>query len=1816
MSASNDPQRRGTPIFQNDAIQSEFGFLPFEAAAGNIYDVAVNETPISVTDALGPLDLSFSRSFSDTVTVTDSVSVDDVTISEVISITDTLLTTTSYHRILSDTIVIADQTVGQAVNVETEDSLSFVTDYAKVEAYSVGPVVMDPDGLGGTVPFPEEVRYDRIEDSGNFIFKPFPQEGVPFQALYVVPIVKVHQQGSHGASVSDGVDAQNFFSPVFRITGLTTIAPTVVSVVGRNVTITDQSTVSDSFLIEVFGAHSAQRASGFVSGDQDGYIEILNGRAPGIYRIVDVIDTTHLKLDRPLPLVDVDNGNLSWRFTSAVQSFHFRTNTKITDQSNYVLRAHNLITRAGLPYQYSVNIYTAGIDHPRVIAASITDEGHCLVQYDQAMQVDPAFVLPSEYTFTGPSQVRVLKAWSYSPTQVALELQGLQAGSYTLQVNFSGTPKDLAGNPIDPVYSQAVFTGSIPLTTRSIFTDRGPIAKPGLTIQSGSGALVDGIASVLLPGSSLNTSHIGHYVRLGQMGQAPTSSSSVSGSFVTIIDTITAPDSLKVELVGASSTSTVYSSLNGIFRVDGILTGTRAKLQASFSLPAAAYGLLYWELINPRNGEIADDPTDVQVKINGLVVTPQAVVGLLGQVILPTIPNPSDDVKVDYSWVCNPTVEVRRLNSREFRLNAWNVASSAGPSQHQYRYNNTLIVPSDYEPLDMLATLDQPQNRELHYRAYERAYTPVLNDPTLLLLNSPIHKIAFPAPQRTLSEEFVFYEGTALPENETNPWAKHGAGSASVSAGVLTVIDNVSGPFPYGQPIFWTQDLDLTFSHTFAMSWRFLISSVTVPDGVFSGVSAGYTDESAAYVVGFLTVAGVNKIGILKRGAGDRPDLISSWTGGLDSVGSPTLAPANFDWDILHSYRIFRDLNGVIRVFVDGDITETLRILPNEAPFLEELAAPFDEIQGAFFGSISRPSENQSQWDFVRFLILPTNPLQSSPSSFVSYEGTVPPEVDGRPWTPIGFHGHETILSNSFLLLDSTSATDPSTEAQVGLMGGDFRGFVRMEPLLTAASQVVIDVQVQLLTHTHGLDPYGLTFAVDDGNHLIQVAFLADRPTPKLSYGGRSSPENFSPYIWTALGGAGASMEGRTLVINDTIAGDGKVYFIEDLSPPLSDARVVGATTDYFMEFQNRVVTYTADGSGFAGAFGQVFDGSRIVGVMLSVVAGVKKVQLHSDGVPVQTFTFNWGDGLAHTYRIAKSTAGDLVSLFVDGTFIGSSAYSSFTASSGDGMVSFGSSTPASSLALSKVEWSYCNAWRTRSDLKRYIGIWKGYDNQALTGYHLPLKVSGRNATISGNALGDTLANYIVQGCVAGDHLVVDSGPNKGVYEVAGVGSATSLTILGTWPLNPSQVDYRIVRETDWATSHKYRLNRDSTGDVALLFESLSDPLIRIGYNSIDLPNSGVGKIKTLTNGLPAIAFGSFSAENLEQSSWDHVRYGITRNATELKQAPHHQVLNRWNVMQSPERLYTTLSHEITDFKSSSTGVIPKKSPDFLADPGLLAFTQLNDSTPLVPSTQTFQVRAPFATQTYISTLNNPDDVLNNSGSFTLNDGTIRYQLVVPDDVLYSSLEVIEQSTGDPGLLTPFGDCCGPSFSGLNYTGESCLIYTGQVIPELDTSAPTPWSRQSDVPPDVFASVAGGVLTFGSVGSRTVYKNNTTLPDAPGLQTEAKFKLRLRDDSTLGTGDTQVRFGMSCPGLTIGLAFVTTVLGDRYVYIFDLNNGNQLGAISFDFLDGVFHTYHIVRNPGNGIIRVFIDTDVVSSRDIALLTDRPYVTDNLLVESL
>lgn len=1228
-----------------------------------------------------------------------------------------------------------------------------------------------------------------------------------------------------------------------------------------------------------------------------------------------------------------------------------------------------------------------------------------LVELSEDLMVDSVLLNPASYSVTGPSVVTVLKVFTASSKVVALHVSGLIPGTYIATVTGAVHAVDL-----DTITgpNSASFQAQIPYANRSLFTSKGPIAKPPRLIQYGTRWSVQTTptrffgnvttSEVVLPGASLNSSHVGLYLRLEA-----------------------APD--VVDLVNG-----------GDYKILEVINSTRVRVQASFRAPASDFNnnliVNAWTVYDPNTGFIADIGSDVMVRVNGNPVPVDRVVGLLGQIILATPPAPGSNISVDYSWINDPAVEIRRLNSSEFASNRW-VRAEGVSGRRVFPYRNAIQSTHNAHSRiladDIRAPQPQPLLREMFYRAYERAYTAASNDPTLLLLNTPKNRIAFPPLSRQISEVSVAYDANSLPEADlTNPWQRIGTGTASVSSGILTVISNTVGPFPDGQPFYWTRGVDLTFPHAYATTWRLRIDS-TIPDGVFTGICTGWSDSSRVVILGYLLDGGVRKIGFLTRGNGDNPALITGWSGGVDSLGNPTGLPFEFDWSLLHSYRLFRDTSGVVRFYVDGEVVASLAISEDQLPFLEELNDSFNAIQNIFFGALSREATSQSDWDFVHYLVLPTNPQQSVPSAFASYTPTLLPEDSSPPWTPVGYHGNENLLSGA-LILDSTSATDPATAGEVGLVGGDFKGFTRIEPLLSASSNTVLDFEVSLRTFTHGIAPNAVMAAVDDGNRLVQVCFFPTTPQPKISYPGRSLPQEATPRPWTSLGGQTAVMVGRTLRIEDSSLVDGRVFAIQDLEAPTSPNRIFETVIDYFYEFKCEVLSSTPDSTPthFCGATVDVYDGTKTVGVMLRKTPS-PEVAFHSDGTVLQSFPFNWNDQRTHIYRVVKNTVADLVVLFIDGVFIGSFAYSGFTTvPPSTPTFSFGSSTASSSQALSVVDWHYVNGWRAQpiTGVRHYVGIWKGSDPNSLLGYYLPLKALGQART-SGNQLQDLLADFIASGVQIGDDLIIDFGDNRGVYSILTV-STDTLTFASQFPQPGHTIaEYRIPDQLEWVLNHTYQLLRDPGGFIGLFIDSSTTPIIRVEYNNTTLPSSSVGLPSQFNRGLPSVTWGAFDPTNLSQTAWGFLQYGITRAPIEVKAVPPHQVSNQRNVMSSPEHLFGKVAHNHTQFSSASTGV-PFLWEDYVNNPNVHAFTQLNDGTPLVPATQTFKIRRkavpPFP----------PFSATGFGGAAMGVDGfgfgplgavpSLKVKFNVPNGVLYNRLEVIERDSGEPNLLTAFSD--------------------------------------------------------------------------------------------------------------------------------------------------------------------------------------------------
>src|SRR5690606_21064115 len=109
---------------------------------------------------------------------------------------------------------------------------------------------------------------------------------------------------------------------------------------------------------------------------------------------------------------------------------------------------------------------------------------------------------------------------------------------------------------------------------------------------------------------------------------------------------------LQLRLTGSTSNDDAYT-------IAAVLGSDTVRVPARLVHPDPNSGAFSWEVYDPRDGMVADDPGDVTVRVNGSVVVPEAVIGLRGQIVLPSTPSAGASVAVDYDWIPNPRVEIR-----------------------------------------------------------------------------------------------------------------------------------------------------------------------------------------------------------------------------------------------------------------------------------------------------------------------------------------------------------------------------------------------------------------------------------------------------------------------------------------------------------------------------------------------------------------------------------------------------------------------------------------------------------------------------------------------------------------------------------------------------------------------------------------------------------------------------------------------------------------------------------------------------------------------------------------------------------------------------------------------------------------------------------------------------------------------------------------------------------------------------------------------------------------------------------------------------
>jgi len=104
--------------------------------------------------------------------------------------------------------------------------------------------------------------------------------------------------------------------------------------------------------------------------------------------------------------------------------------------------------------------------------------------------------------------------------------------------------------------------------------------------------------------------------------------------------------------------------------------------------------------------------------------------------------------------------------------------------------------------------------------------------------------------------------------------------------------------------------------------------------------------------------------------------------------------------------------------------------------------------------------------------------------------------------------------------------------------------------------------------------------------------------------------------------------------------------------------------------------------------------------------------------------------------------------------------------------------------------------------VRKYVGIWKGYESDSLTGYHMPLKATGL-AAIAGNSLTDPTADFVTagDGNVAADTKLTKLFSYADATAVSGGVAEMALVISGGADNIPSAGAIRVVVVWDELTA-------------------------------------------------------------------------------------------------------------------------------------------------------------------------------------------------------------------------------------------------------------------------------------------------------------------------------------------------------------------------------------------------------------------------------
>lgn len=929
---------------------------------------------------------------------------------------------------------------------------------------------------------------------------------------------------------------------------------------------------------------------------------------------------------------------------------------------------------------------------------------------------------------------------------------------------------------------------------------------------------------------------------------------------------------------------------------------------------------------------------------------------------IPMLPlgDPQADVEVDYVWFQSPVMEMAGLDTPGLVFDQyvipqghhWPASLSAQASQIGAADTNRFpfsVVLEGYER-------HKPLYIGHRYLGFEREYSALLDSPTTLLLDQAPGKAALPGFERIVQGTAVAYEATSAP---SLTWTQTGTdfGQVNVGMGTYTLIDAKTGSYnpTEAQSTFYSQEFEV-FPRTSSLvgrlqSFEGALFSGAAPvgadtptatyNGVFSGISFGCHDSQTLSLLGLLKINGVYHVGLLLNP--EEPNLAASWrvvpwavasaasqttvtmptanvplgfapgmrfqvldglqagvytatsvmaqaTTGVTAVSFTPALPTKWDtygakyfdaaFEVRHTLDFFTyrlEITSVgTTVNVSGEISgQAMNLTGLPAPARASLLVPMAGQGHVFWGSLDDRAASKAVWSFFRYSLVPEERLISSGFLAVSAEMVALPEDGTNPWFLTNNFGTATLSSGSLLL----KGTSESSLNDFSLGYGRLEAFLTPEALFDYRSTFRVDSGV--------LGAGDIWFEINDGQRLVRLVNVLYREgypdnityrqlikMPVVSVAGILSPLDQG---WAASGAPLGRPQNAYFTTTQAAGAAGGLYTksldltglnYSDPGSRLAEARfrVDSCTphTDLYAPVQFWLDVPTG------------VPGGMMAGVLLQTPGSV--VLASSAGVH-GTYAFDWNDGEFHTYRVVADMPGGTVALLIDDAIqLPTTNLAGYGAGTGTDSVFFGggslSGHPGNPAAV--VTWaSVSYQGLPPADAKRCLGIWTGGDVDDINSYELPR--SDNSSAPNSWQFGPTVPG-------------MDSGP-----------------VIGD-PLRPAS-------DWDWQSDMEIRLYRDPEWGVTLFMPTLPAPPFYqaegggagTGYwtesvePSLGWVNVEYDRLPLASKPFGYVRFGALDPRTVSQQRYDWVRYRMFRSPKDNRTAPHHMVLDQFNVIRSGE---------------------------------------------------------------------------------------------------------------------------------------------------------------------------------------------------------------------------------------------------------------------------------------------------------------------------